>query len=126
MKIRLIAASSLAVLLCACGGSASQVSGNQDDVKTVKAQYKTVTQRTNVYSRSCSKGKCKSVKTGVKTMQVRKKVRDTKYCVELDNVNGKSDNDDAWFTVTSSEYYKALKRDEGDKVSKMSYNTRGC
>lgn len=140
-------------LLAGCGGSGSTtVSGNRDDLRhklAVHAVTVPSTRVVGVYSKHCTtthgsktvgsgkkrhsmrttSTKCKNVKTGSKTESYRKTVKPGKpalYCVELDNVNGSKKNDDVWYTVTSTTYYEATRKDEGDKVKRMSYLHTGC
>lgn len=116
-----------AVFLTGCGASTSAtVSGTRDDVKQVSAKYRTSSRTVTDYRNSCSKGKCKKVRTGSHKETYRQKVRSAKYCVELDNVNGNSRKDDVWYTVSSSVYAKYAAMNEGDRVSRMSYISHGC
>ena len=140
-----------ALALTACGQD--PVSGDRDNIRYDKAQYKTVTKIVNDYKRQCTtKWKdvkhtqttgtgssrrtrtwytkeayqdCKNVKTGSHSETYKKKVTDAKYCVELDNVGGKSDEDDVWYNVSSSVYYSALGKREGTPM-KFNYNHKGC
>lgn len=140
-----------ALLLTACGQD--PVKGDRDDVRYDKAQYVKATRVVNEYTRQCqNKTKqvrhtqttgtgnnrrtrvwyttehyqdCKNVKTGSHNETYKKKVKDAKYCVELDNVGGKSDEDDVWFNVSSSTYYSALGKSEGTPM-KFNYNHKGC
>ncbi len=136
-----------ALLLTACGQD--PVSGDRDDVRYDKAQYKPATRVVKEFKQQCTKnsrdkkhtsgtGKnkrtwytkewyqdCKKVQTGQHTESYKKKVKDAKYCVELDNVGGKADEDDVWYNVSSSVYYKALSKSEGDSM-KFNYNHKGC
>lgn len=58
---------------------------------------------------------CKNVQKG--TERYNRVVRHTRWCVELDNVNGKSSRDDRWFEVNASTYHTAVNTKEGDKLS---------
>lgn len=138
------------LFLTACSSGTSTVSGLQDDTKHIKAKYVTATKTVNEYQKQCTtktkrtkhtsgtgKNKrtwytndtyqsCKQVKTGSHQEKYKKKVRSEKFCVELDNVNGKSRKDDKWFTTSSTVYLKAVARNEGDKVKSMEYYSTGC
>lgn len=115
-----------AVALTACGGSSATVDGRQDDTKHVRA--KTHTEQREVTSRKCtgtgSKRVCRDVVTGHRTVTVTDRAE--RWCVELDDVNGKRSHDDRWFTVTAGTYGDATKRNEGAKVKNMQYLSRGC
>lgn len=55
-----------------------------------------------------------------------KAAKPAKWCVELDDVNGKRDQDDEWFTVSHRVYTKWADRNEGSKVKRMEYIRKGC
>lgn len=139
--------------LTACGvGTTNYASGLQDDTKHVTAQYKVKTRTVIDYRKQCVNKKkrvkhtsgtgtkqrtwytwesykdCKNVRSGSHTEQYRVKTRSEKYCVELDRYKDDDGdyNNDVWFTVSGSEYMKAVARSEGDKVKKMEYSYRGC
>lgn len=140
-----------ALLLTACGQD--PVSGDRDDVRYDKAQYKKVTRIVTDYKRQCTtKWKdvkhtqttgtgtnrrtrtwytkeayqdCKNIKTGSHPVTKNEKVKDAKYCVELDNVGGDNSKDDVWYNVSSSTYYSALGKSEGTHM-KFNYNHEGC
>lgn len=140
----------LGMALAACG-EPKEVTGLRDDVKHVKAEYKMVTRQVNDYQRQCStkwktvskssgfgKNKrswterqsyqdCRNIKIGSHPVTKREKVKDEKYCVELDHVkDGDSYRDDVWFNVDFREYDRALRKGEGVNMGKMRYNHEGC
>jgi hypothetical protein len=145
MKVRtaLVGLGIGAMVLTACGGPA-KASGSFDEtkykasVKAVKEISHTVKVKEKKTKSVCTRkvnGVCKSHRTvsdGFKLVD--KKVIDkhgkpgkpAKYCVELDNVNGKSDQDDVWFTVSHVTYLKYFGKDEGVPVKDMEYNHKGC
>lgn len=51
--------------------------------------------------------------------------RSERWCVELDNVNGKKRRDDVWFQVDPRTYATALAADEGQKLTFTPRST-GC
>lgn len=139
--------------MTACSGSVTHTtSGLQDDTKHITAKYKTKTRMVTDYQRQCQTkwktvtkssgtGKkkrtwteresyqdCKNIRIGSHPEQYKVKVRSEKFCVELDHVKNDDDKyeNDVWFTVSSSVYLDAVKRNEGDKVKKLEYSTRGC
>lgn len=139
--------------LTACGVSTTYTtSGLQDDTKHITAKYKTKTRQVTDYQRQCQtkwktvtkssgigKNKrtsterqsyqdCKNIRIGSHPEQYKVKVRSEKFCVELDRVKNDDDKyeNDVWFTVSRSVYLDAVKRNEGDKVKKLEYSTRGC
>lgn len=133
-------------VLSACSHDAATVNGTQDDTRFLPEIAHTAWHDVPIKSRQCVSrtrtvtstvnGKtttkqipyqdCKNVTTGHRHESYRAVTRYAQWCVELDNVNGKSADDDRWFTVTSPVYYAAVKRNEGDKVTKMPYLHRGC
>lgn len=131
-----------AVALTACGGSTQSVDGARDDLRHVTEKSKQATRTVPDYKRECAtktrtktvNGKtktetyqdCNRVRVGQHTETYRKVTRKERWCVELDNVNGKRSDDDQWFTVTSGEYHRAAKLDEGDKVNDLKFIRRGC
>lgn len=136
-----------ALALTACG--TDPVSGDRDDVRYDKAQYKMVTRQVTDYQRQCTtkfkrtshssgtgKNKrtwytndsyqdCKNVRVGAHPETKRELVKAAKYCVELDNVGGDKDKDDVWYNVSSGTYYSALGKSEGTHM-KFDYNHKGC
>ncbi len=145
MKARTVVAgvAVLGIALTACG-EPQEVSGLRDDVKTTKAvkavpelSHK-VTKVRDKYKTVCTsykKGVCKSsrkVKDGTETYTEKvidrhyKPGKAKQYCIELDNVNGNTDNDDVWYNVSSTTYYKYSVKPEGAEISKMKYNHEGC
>lgn len=131
-----------AMALTACGEPA-KASGNFDEtkykasVKAVKEVSHTVKVKEKKTKSVCTrkvKGVCKShkdVPDGFKWVDKKiidkpgKPAKSAKYCVELDNVGGK-DNDDVWFNVSHSTYLKHFGKDEGAEVKDMEYNHKGC
>jgi hypothetical protein len=111
----------IGVTACSANAPAqSDVSGARDDVKKVAA-VKEVSHKVKKTKRVCSlkvSGKCKSYKTvddGYKKV-VDKAGKPALYCVELDDVNGSSNDDDVWYATTASTYLKALALEEGDAI----------
>jgi hypothetical protein len=135
----------LALGLVGCSSGSSSVKGNRDDVRHVTKQTHTATRTVAIKGQKCGtksvkhssgtgKNKrtwttndrvCKSVTTGHRQESYQKVTRPEAYCVEVDNVNGKSTRDDRWYTVTSTVYFKMANKHEGDKV-KFSYLHTGC
>lgn len=127
----------LALGLVGCsGGSGGKVSGLRDDVKhksAISEQSHTKQVAKTKSTKSCSgTGKKKTCTTstrpdGTKTVKViDRHAKPALYCVELDNVNGNKDDDDRWYEVTSSVYYKMADKNEGAKVTDMKYSVTGC
>ncbi|WP_329120793.1 hypothetical protein [Streptomyces sp. NBC_01465] len=58
---------------------------------------------------------CKKVQHGTETYN--RVLRQARWCVELDNVNGKAKQDDVWYEVSSGDYRRATGIDEGKKIS---------
>lgn len=123
----------LALGLIGCsGGSGGKVSGLRDDVKHKSAvSEQSHTERKAKSRRSCSgsgkKKSCRTVTNGYKNVKViDRHSKPALYCVELDNVNGNKDDDDQWYEVTSSVYYKMADKNEGAKVTSMKYSVTGC
>lgn len=125
MKVRNVATvGTLMLAVAACGSpnapAQKDVSGARDDVKKVAA-VKEVSHKVKKTKRVCSRtvaGKCKSYKIvpdGYKKV-VDKAAKPALYCVELDDVNGSSKDDDVWYTTTSVTYLKALALEEGDAI----------
>jgi hypothetical protein len=133
-----------AFLLTACGGTAT-VSGRLDDTRylpsrpaitvpaihqvpvyTQQCKTKTKTVAGSGLKKSSTKTyqECKKVRTGYRSEHYTRTLRaaqDAVYCVELDNVGGHKHNDDQWYEVSSTTYYKWSHRPEGTKVNKMPY-----
>lgn len=117
-----IATLMLAVAACGSPNAPAQkpVSGDRDDVKSV-ASVRETSHRVAKTKRVCSRkvaGKCKSYKTvpdGYKKV-VDRRAKPALYCVELDNVNGSSKDDDVWYTTSSATYFKAVGLAEGDAM----------
>lgn len=141
MKARTVVAgvAVLGIALTACG-EPKEVTGLRDDVKYVRA-VKSVAAKTHTVQgtkkeKYCSRtvnGKCKSYSyrtvpaTKVVTDAPAKPGKPAKYCVELDHVkDGDSYRDDVWFNVSSTTYYSAAGKNEGDEINKMNYNHEGC
>lgn len=66
---------------------------------------------------------CKKVRQGTETYT--KVLSRARWCVELDDLNGKWSKDDVWFEVDSATYNTALTKKEGTKVSFTPLRT-GC
>lgn len=108
-----------ALVGCAAGGPTfEKVSGHRDDVKHVTAIVTTTHEA--IWERQCTKkvkGVCKkykSVKVGTRT--VKHVVRQERWCVELDDVNGDKTEDDFWFRTSPATYLKAASLAEGDYI----------
>lgn len=136
---------SSAVLVAACSSHEALVKGKLDDLrhrpaKTGPVQVPTYTQKcrtttqtrttttfVNGKTRTSTKvvpvTKCNRTKSGVKT--VTQVIRPEKWCIELDNVNGKKNADDRWYSVKSSDYATARDFNEGD-VIRFPYLSKGC
>ena len=123
MRIRNAAIVGMLVLgVAACDASApaqNDVKGDRDDVRKVAA-VKEVSHKEKTSSRVCTRkvnGKCKSYKTvtGWKKV-VDRRAKPALYCVELDNVNGSSKDDDVWYTTSATTYLKALSKNEGEAL----------
>lgn len=123
MKIGYVAAvGALMLTVAACDASApaqKSVTGLRDDVKHIKAVTKRVQEQK--YKRVCTntvKGVCKKyekVKDGL-PRTVTKEVAPEAWCVELDDVNGSTSDDDVWYATSHAVYLKALGKDEGEKL----------
>jgi hypothetical protein len=106
----------------ACDASAPAqkvVSGDRDDVK-YKAAVREKSHKELASSTKCTRrvaGKCKATKT-TKTWKkvIDRRAKPALYCVELDNVNGSSKDDDVWYTTSSSVYWSAVAKHEGDRM----------
>lgn len=125
MKVRKVAiVGTLMLAVAACGSpnapAQKDVRGLRDDVKKVDA-VKEVSHKEKKTKRVCDRkvaGKCKSYKDvpdGWKKV-VDKKGKPALYCVELDDVNGSSKDDDVWYATTAATYLKALALEEGDAI----------
>lgn len=121
------------IALTACGGGGSStVDGLRDDLKTKSAvkevsHYETKKKTKQVCTGTGTKRRCRTVPDGTRRVKVVDKAgKPALYCVELDDVNGSTKDDDVWYTVTLATYTKAAAKDEGDKVKKMSYLHGGC
>lgn len=119
------------LVLTACGDDA-KVSGLRDDIKVIPAvseKSHTETVKKTKKVRTCSKGKCTTTTQPDGTKQVKvidRKAKAAVYCVELDDVNGKPNDDDRWHEVSVSTYYKWADKSEGAKVTDMAYLVKGC
>lgn len=123
MRIRYVAAVGAVLLgVAACDASApaqKPVTGARDDVKQ-KAAVKERSHKEKTSERKCTRkvnGRCKSYRTVVgwkKVVDVRAKP--ALYCVELDDVNGSTKDDDVWYTVRSTTYWSAAGKPEGSAV----------
>ncbi|MFE7787892.1 hypothetical protein [Streptomyces sp. NPDC057460] len=71
--------------------------------------------RTRTWYTNDSYKDCKKVQQG--TMRYTRVVRRARWCVELDNVGGKSTKDDVWYEVESDVYRRATQLKEGAKLS---------
>ncbi|MFF1713557.1 hypothetical protein [Streptomyces sp. NPDC058268] len=58
---------------------------------------------------------CKKVQQG--TEKYTKVLRRARWCVELDDLNGKRSKDDVWFEVDAATYNSAAAKKEGSKLS---------
>lgn len=134
MKVSKVAIFGALVLGAAACGSANapdqtKVSGNRDDVKSVAA-VKEVSHKVKKTKQVCSRkvaGKCKSYKTvadGTRKV-VDKQGKPALYCVEVDNVNGSAQDDDAWYATSLTTYLKAQALEEGDAIKFKALHT-GC
>lgn len=135
----------LALGLVGCSGGETTVKGRRDDIRHLPKLQHTATRTVTDYRQQCtSKTRpvtsgsglkkttgtrtyqdCTKVRAGSHTESYPKVDREERYCVELDDVNGKRSADDVWFTVSSATYWKAARKHEGDKF-KMSYYHKGC
>lgn len=134
-------------VLSSCGSDGgNSVSGNLDDTKFRAAKFRSAERTVNVTSTRCSnvkvkhtsgsgkaartwyadERKCKDVKIGTRKEHYRKTVAAAKWCVELDNINGKKSDDDQWYAVSQATYLKWAGRNEGTKVKNMDYTRSGC
>ncbi|WPH58942.1 hypothetical protein SEA_LUCKYSOCKE_126 [Streptomyces phage LuckySocke] len=139
------------LLLSGCGVE-HKASGLFDEAKGSAAKYKTATRTVQDYKQQCTtktrqkrntsgtgKNKrtwystesyqdCKRVSVGSHQETYRKKVKDAKYCIELDQWKDSDDDvhNDVWFNVSHSTYLEHYGKNEGDKVKDMKYNHRGC
>lgn len=137
--------------LTGCGVE-HKASGTFDEAKGSAAKYKTATRVVTDYKQQCTtktrdvtkssgtgKNKrswkeketyqdCNKVKSGTHTETYKKKVKDAKYCIELDNWTDDDDDthNDVWFQVSHSTYLEHFNKAEGDKVKDMKYSSRGC
>lgn len=130
----------LALTGCSDSHTSGTASGSLDDLKyhasvrSVAAKTHKETKREKQTKRVCSgtgaKRTCKTVDDGYKTVTVTvtdkpgKPGKPAMYCVELDNVNGKADDDDQWFEVSASTYTQWTGKTEGTKVKKMRYDRK--
>lgn len=118
------------LVLTSCSGGDSKVSGLRDDLRQITAVAEKSHQEPKT-KRVCTRsvlGKCKAYDTkpdGFKKV-VDRKAKPAVWCVELDDVNGKPDDDDQWFEVTVSTYIKAADKNEGAKITGMEYRVSGC
>lgn len=136
VAILAVTATATLAVSCASGDLSNEVSGLRDDVKFVGGSYKTKTRPT--YKTECKlktrnkmvNGKnqvetyndCNKVKNGTETYQ---DFDPTKWCVELDNLNGDTADDDRWFTVSQGAYDAASEAAEGSQI-KFEYVRQGC
>lgn len=125
------------MVLSACSSEPQKTSGLLDEVKysgavkSVPAKTHTDTRREAKTKRSCSgsgtKKTCSTVPDGFKTIKVvvtdkpAKPGKSAIWCVELDNVNGKPNEDDRLFEVSWETYSKWENEGEGTKVTDMVY-----
>ncbi|MCH0560245.1 hypothetical protein [Streptomyces sp. MUM 16J] len=58
---------------------------------------------------------CSKVRQGTETY--RKVIRPERWCVELDDVNGKKSRDEIWYQVERGTYQRALAIQVGDRMS---------
>lgn len=124
MRIRNVATvGTLMLAVAACSAQApaqKPVSGLRDDLKHVAA-VKEVSHQEKKTKRVCAlkvAGKCKSYKTvpnGTKKV-VDKAGKPALYCVELDDVNGSTKDDDVWYTVSAVTYLSAAGMAEGERI----------
>lgn len=137
----------LTAVLAACGGDSEPetVTGIRDSVRHVTPQ--TVRDTRPRMVRNCvsdsrevkhskrSNGKTKTWYTTEKyqnctkvrrgTESYTRVVRRERWCVELDDVGGRSDRDDVWYRVRPSVYDEVRAADERTKVT-FAYDARGC
>lgn len=120
--------------LVGCSGGSTEVKGKRDDLRQIAAKVeKSHTEVKPNKVRECAakdkKGNCtrwREVTRGTKSVKVvDSPAKPAVWCVELDNVNGKSTRDDRWYEVTSTVYQDMADKNEGDKV-KFKYLTTGC
>lgn len=123
----------LALGLIGCSGKdAPQVSGLRDDVKfkayvAEKSHTERQAKTKNVCSGTGQSRKCSDKADGFKVVKViDQAAKPALYCVELDDVNGKPNDDDRWYEVTSAVYGKWADANEGAKVVNMEYSASGC
>ncbi|MER7394717.1 hypothetical protein ABT381_04280 [Streptomyces sp. NPDC000151] len=67
--------------------------------------------------------KCRKVRQGTETY--RRVVRPERWCVKLDDVNGRRGKDDVWYRVTHATYTTALGKDEHDRM-RFTPTRTGC
>lgn len=119
------------LLLTACGDPA-KASGLFDEVKfksavTEKSHIERVKKTKRVCTGTGAKRRCSDVPDGFKNEKViDRRAKPALYCVELDDVNGKPDDDDRWFEVSASTYRKWADASAGVKVTDMEYSVKGC
>lgn len=118
------------LVLTACGDDA-KVSGLRDDIKVIPAVTEKSHQESKTKSKCVSRNRKGVCTSSVQVPDGTKKVIDRKakaavYCVELDDVNGKPNDDDRWHEVSVSTYYKWADKSEGAKVTDMAYLVKGC
>lgn len=141
-----VGATAVAFVLSSCSNNATTVNGNRDDTRYLTeishpatrwedvtrnkcvTKYRTSTTTFNgkITTRRTPYSECRSVVIGHHQIAYRQVTRPAKWCVELDNVNGDTDADDRWYTVTSSVYYSVNPKRDGSKVIKMAYLNVGC
>jgi len=108
--------------ISACSAKApaiTSVHGLRDDIKSTKAVAER-SHKVKTTSKECTRkvnGKCKSYRTVVAWKKViDQHAKPALYCVELDNVNGSSKDDDVWYTTSWATYHKAALLAEGDAM----------
>lgn len=130
-------AAGLFALTACSGGAPSKTYGNLDDVKYIRsvravpAKTHTVTKHEKKTKTVCIgtgyKKSCSTKSDGYRTVRTTvtdkpgKPGKSAVYCVELDNVGGDSHNDDQWFEVSSSTYYRWASKPEGTTVKNLAY-----
>lgn len=138
--IALVPGTALALVLLVGCSSDPSVSGLRDDVKFVPGRLETKTRPQYVSvckpkNRTVSTGSGKSKGTRIEVYQDCTKIRQgtetytearpTKWCVELDDVNGDQGDDDHWFTVSQGVYDAASEAAEGSRI-KFEPIRQGC
>lgn len=141
-RTKIAAAVATGLLVMVGCDSPDKVSGRLDDTKHVAAKYRTATRTVDVTRTKCrnvvktsmigkttvtrTEVQCSPVKVGTRTEQYTESVRPARWCIELDNVNGKGRRDNRWYEVNAATYRAWSGKEEGTKIKDMTVIRKGC